>query len=130
MNFLPPDSFPAVHPAAAGNGDLGAQWLALHDVAGIVAALAGVSRPALSPALRHFPEAISAAGGWRAAHVRQGVGDICAILQTGIKALLALHARGIPAAVPARVLWDEFAAARDALMEYAPPGALDRRRVG
>ncbi|MBC2664617.1 hypothetical protein H7F51_03675 [Novosphingobium flavum] len=108
---------------------MGGRWLGLHDAAGVVAALAGLPAPTVSPEARNFPQAIAQAGGWRLVHAREGVADLAAILETGIRALLAVHARGTPAAVPARALWDEFVAARDALLALAPPGSLERRPI-
>jgi hypothetical protein len=109
---------------------LGARWLALHEAAGVVAALAGLPLPEMTATLQAFPAAVAGAGGWRRVHADEGVADLSAILETGIRALLAVHARGAAAGAPARALWDEFVAARDAMLELAPPGSLDRRKLG
>lgn len=127
---MPPDSVPVVRQRPAGDAEMGARWLGVHEAAGVVAALAGLPPPVLSSAVRGFAEAVTAAGGWRQVHARDGIADLAAILETGIRALLAVHAQGTPAAAAARALWDEFVAARNAMLELAPPGSLERRRLG
>ena len=129
MNVLPPDSRPVRRRHADSGADLGARWQALHEAAGVVVALAGLPPPPVTGAVRGFPAALAEAGGWRQIHAREGMADLSAILETGIRALLAVHACGTSAAVPARALWDEFVAARNSLLELAPPGALERRPI-
>ena len=51
----------------------------------------------------------------------EGVDDIAAIMEPGLAALLAVHARGADAKPAALALWQEFMAARDALMILLPP---------
>jgi len=131
MNVLPPDSRSVRRPHTDDrDADLGARWQALHEAAGVVVALAGLAPPPVTGAVRGFPAALAEAGGWRQVHAREGMADLSAILETGIRALLAVHARGVPAAAPARALWEEFLAARNALLELAPPGSLERRPLG
>ena len=42
-------------------------------------------------------------------------------MEPGLSALLAVHARGVNPAAPALTLWQEFVAARDALLALTPP---------
>ena len=104
-------------------------WLALHDAAAVVAALAGVAARAPGTTERSFPEAIPEADGWRRKLAEQGVEDLSAIMQAGLTALLAVHAKGIGAQVPARALWDEFVAARAALLTLHPLRLTERRSL-
>jgi len=104
-----------------GAGALAARWDAINAAAGVVAALAGVVPAALPPAVRAFPAAIARAGGQRLAVAWQGVDDLAAVLETGIRALLTMHGRGVSPRAPAEALWAEFIAARDALVTVAPP---------
>jgi hypothetical protein len=53
--------------------------------------------------------------------LRQGVEDLAAMMEPGLAALIAVHSDGRDAAAPARALWQEFVAARDALLALAPP---------
>lgn len=100
---------------------LGVKWAALHDAAALVASLAGRAPEALGADLRNFPTAILAAGGWRRNLAEQGIEDLTAIMEPGLAALLAVHARGVDPAPAATALWQEFSAARDALLALAPP---------
>lgn len=124
-------------PALAGSGrasfgqasasSMGMKWSALHDAAGIVAALAGIAPEPMTAELRNFPAVIRDAGGWQRETASQGVDDLSAIMETGIGALLAVHARGINARTAALSLWQEFMTARSALLTLAPQ-ARDMRR--
>jgi hypothetical protein len=110
--------------AAFGQASVSAlsmKWAALHDAANVVATLAGLAPESMSPAQRTFPATLREAAGWRRELVEQGIDDLAAILEPGISALLAVHARGVHPAAPALVLWQEFVAARDAVMRLAPP---------
>jgi hypothetical protein len=100
---------------------LSMKWSALHDAAGVVAALAGVTPDPMSAAARNFPAAVREAGGWRREHAEQGIDDIAAIMETGLAALLAVHARGADPRPAARTLHEEFLAASCALLALVPP---------
>jgi hypothetical protein len=60
--------------------------------------------------------------------VETGVADIAAIMEPGLSALIAAHARGASPQAAAMALWEEFLGARDALMALAasrtPPTKL------
>jgi hypothetical protein len=124
MNMMtPPDAMRAA-PAS-----LSTHWSAMQDAGAAVALLAGVDSEGPSAAARAFPAQIRDAGGWRLELASSGMTDLAAILEPGLAALLAARARGHDARAPARMLWDEFCAARDALIALAPQaGAMGPRR--
>ena len=105
----------------ASTSALGMKWAALHDAASVVATLAGFAPDGMSPQLRNFPALMRDAGGWRRAMAEQGIADISAFMEPGLSALLAVNARGVNPAAPALALWQEFVAARDALLALSPP---------
>ena len=122
MSVMPP-SF-----TAAGGGfaepratPTDVRWAALHEAAGLVAALAGIELAADRDA-EDFPALFRGAEGWRRALAEQGVADLAAIMEPGIEALLAVNARGADPQPAARALWREFTAARAAIVELLPTG--------
>lgn len=121
------------HPAQSGSVDqrtwqaLSLRWAALHDAAAAVAALAGLAPEVPEHAVRAFPGLARDAGARRFAAVEQGVADIAAIMQPGLAALLAVNARGQDARVPALALWQEFHAARAAVLGLVPAEGTSRR---
>ena len=106
------------------------KWSALHDAAGIVAVLAGLAPEPLKPQVRNFPVPIRDAGGWRTALAEQGIDDLAAIMEPGIAALLAVHARGASCPAAALALWQEFVRARTALLALASPAGAKMLRPG
>ena len=90
------------------------KWAALHDAARAVAALAG--RAAADVAPSDFSTLFAAAHGWRKALAETAVDDLAAVMEPGIAALLAVHARGVSAGAAAQALWREFVAARTAII--------------
>ena len=113
----------------AGNNTMSVQWAALQDAGAAVGALAGLAAEKQSPQLRNFPALIKDAGGWRYALAERGVADLAAIMQPGLKALLAVHARGQDPTAAALTLWREFHAGRAALLALVPPsGTMGPRR--
>ena len=136
MNLVPSDFgttatagsiLPGAGRAQFGNASASAlsmKWSALHDAAGVVCTLAGLAPEQMSAPLRNFPAALRDAASWRRNLAEEGIEDLAAIMEPGLSALLAVHARGVSPAAPAMALWQEFVAARDALMALAPlPGA-------
>ncbi len=97
------------------------QWSALHDAIGVVGTLAGMAAEPMRAEVRNFPAVMRDAGGWRRDLAEQGIEDLSAVMQPGIAALLAIHARGVNPAAAALALWQEFHAARAALLALAPP---------
>ena len=97
------------------------KWAALHDAATVVGTLAGVATEPMRPELRNFPAVMRDLGGWRREAAEQGIDDLSAIMEPGLVALLAVHARGTNPAVPALALWQEFQVSRAALLVLTPP---------
>ena len=97
------------------------KWSALHDAAGVVAMLAGIAAEPMRADVRNFPAIMRDAGGWRRSMAEQGIEDLTAIMEPGMAALLAVHARGVSPAAAALALWQEFHAARAALLALTPP---------
>ena len=122
---LPPDRSGLPLHAARGHGDavdpLCAEWAALHDAADLVAELAGLAPEPSNTSTAAFAAKVGAAGGWRDQLARQGVDDLAAIMKHGIAALLAIRARGAETGPAALALWQEFRAARAALLGLLPP---------
>lgn len=117
MAMFPDPAGPSAAPGAHG---LPAQWAALHAAAQLVAGLAGEERAAAALA-GDCPESLRLASGWRLAQISQALADTAAILEGGIRALLVARERGAAVTPAARALWDEFIAAREALLALAPP---------
>jgi hypothetical protein len=121
-----PSSNGALHQAGraqfgqAAISALAMKWSALHNAAGVIAVLAGLAAEALSPEARNFPALIRDSGGWRRDVAEQGVDDLSVILEAGIAALLAVHARGVDASPAAMALWQEYQSARAALLALTP----------
>jgi hypothetical protein len=109
-------------PFAPGSTSaLSLKWSALHDAAVAVGAIAGLAGEPMRPAVRNFPAVMRDAGGWRRELAEQGIEDLTAVMEPGLSALLAAHARGVNPAAAAQALWREFIAARDALLALVPP---------
>jgi hypothetical protein len=107
---------------------LSMRWSALHDAASAIASLAGIEPEPMNAQQRNFPAVMRDSGGWRRELAEQGVEDLTAILEPGLSALLAVHARGADATSPAGALWEEFCRARDALLSLMPPPSQQTRR--
>lgn len=128
-SFAPPVSPTAPPMPGAGRAEFGQaaasatsmKWSALHDAAGVVAVLAGLAPEPMRPDIRNFPALMRDTGGWRRDLSEQGIDDLSAIMEPGLAALLAVHARGINPAPAALALWQEFHAARAALLALTPP---------
>jgi hypothetical protein len=121
MSVAPTDF--AVRPDQAsprGAGTLGAQWAALQETADAVAAIAGLAAEKPTALMRAFPDRIADVGGWRLELASNGIADIAAMMSPGVKALLAVSARGQDPTPAALTLWHEFHAARDALLALVP----------
>lgn len=104
MNAIPP-SFAAAD----------ARWAALAEAAAVVAALAGIeSKP--EPLDTPLSELLRASEGWRRVIAENGIADMSAMMEPGIAALLAVNAHGADPRPAAGVLWQEYCAARDAVM--------------
>ena len=120
MTLPLPESDPAAPIDARAWQALSLRWAALHDAAGAVAALAELAQEKPDLAVRAFPSRVRDSGARRIRPIEQGVADIAAIMQPGLAALLAVRARGQDATAPALALWQEFHAARAAVMRLLP----------
>ena len=106
------------------------KWSALHDAASVVATLAGLAPEPRKSDVRNFPAQIRDTGGWRKTLAEQGIDDLSAVMEPGIAALLAAHARGVIPSAAALTLWQEFVRTRSALLELvAASGPGMRRRA-
>jgi hypothetical protein len=106
--------------APRGSSTMSVQWAALHDAAAAVAAMAGLAAEKPSAQVRNFPALIKDAGGWRFELARNGVSDLSAMMRPGVKALLAVSARGQDPTAAALSLWREYHHARAALLGLVP----------
>ncbi len=97
------------------------KWSALHDAVAVVGSLTGMAAEAMRPEVRNFPAMMRDVGGWRRELAEQGIEDLSAVMEPGLSALLAIHARGVNPAPAALALWQEFHAARAALLALTPP---------
>jgi hypothetical protein len=104
------------------------KWTALHEA--VVAVLNHAEMPPeyRTPDIRNFPIIMRDTGGWRFAAAWHGVDDLAAMMEPAIAALLAVEAQGGPTLAAARALWQEFQAARGALLDLVPPLGIERRR--
>jgi hypothetical protein len=96
-------------------------WTALLEAAAVVAMLAGLPAEPLDEQLRAFGTAVAQAPHWLSEVVGQEIEDLAAIMEPGLAALITVHSGGRDSAAPARALWGEFVAARDALLALASP---------
>ena len=97
------------------------KWSALHDAVNVAGMLAGIAPEPMRAEVRNFPAVMRDAGGWRRQRAEDGIEDLAAIMEPGLAALLAVNARGVNPAVAALALWQEFQAARTALLALTPP---------
>lgn len=101
------------------------RWAALAEAGKIVAMLAGVDGEEEDGAGRGFAVLLRDAEPWRRSLAANGCADLAAIMEPGLAALLAIHARGADCRPPAHALWQEFIAVRRALLALLPPdGAM------
>jgi len=128
-SFAPPAQSAAGVLPASGRPEFGQasasamsmKWAALHDAISVVGSLAGLAPEPMRADVRNFPALIRDVGGWRRDRAEQGIDDLSAVMEPGIAALLAIQARGVNPASAALALWQEFHAARAALLMLAPP---------
>ena len=107
----------------------GAGWSAIEDAAATVAMIAGIPREQSDPRTRQLASAMRDAPAWQQAMAMDRIDDISAMLRPGLAALLAVNARGQSPVAPAQTLWQEYVAARDALLALIPErGGMGPRR--
>jgi hypothetical protein len=108
---------------------LSGQWAAVQDAAEAVAMLARIAPEEPTRKIRNFPTLIRDVDGWRLSLAKNQLEDIAAMMQPGLAALLATNARGQDATAAALTLWQEFHAAREAVLSLIPDtGAMGPRR--
>ena len=111
--------------ARAPASGAGLRWAALGDAGNAVAALAGFPPEASSREVRNLPAQLVLCEEWQRDLAERGIDDLTAVMEAGLKALMAIRARGGDCRPAALALWREFAAARAAVLALAPPsGAL------
>jgi hypothetical protein len=128
-NFAPPATPASGSLPTSGRPEFGQasasamsmKWSALHDAVTVVGSLTGMAAETMRPEIRNFPALMRDVGGWRRDLAEQGIEDLSAVMEPGLAALLAIHARGVNPAPAALALWQEFHAARAALLALAPP---------
>ncbi|MGN3974732.1 hypothetical protein [Tsuneonella sp. SYSU-LHT278] len=130
MNAIPTDLARADGVVPRPLASMDAQWTALQDAANAVATLAGLVSESPSTEVRDFPSAIAEAGGWRLELAANGLADLAAMMTPGVRALLAVSARGQDPVPAALTLWREYHRARAALLALVPrrepPGQTGR----
>ena len=125
MNAVPP-SFTGTTAAArgafahSGASATSMRWTALADAANVVATLAGLEPERTTAEVRNFLALVRDAEAWRREQAENGIADLAAVMEPGIAALLALHARGTDSRSAAMALWREFTAARGAILSLLP----------
>lgn len=115
-------AFPGSGRAQFGQGAANAismKWSALHDAAETVALLAGLDGKAMTQEVRTFPNTLRNASPALRELVETSVADLAAMMEPGLSALIAAHARGAHPQAAAGVLWQEFLDARNAVMTLA-----------
>ena len=100
---------------------LGAKWLAVQEVAALVAELAGIEADPQAQDGETFIERLALTKGWRRNLAENGIDDLVAVVEPGVAALLSLRARGIDARPPALALWQEIEDARATLLALVAP---------
>lgn len=106
-------------PLSSSPAELAQQWAAVNETGAAVASLARVEGHEADDAPDAVAARLAGLDPEARAMAETGIGDLAMILQPGLRALVALAANGGDAAAPARVLWEEFCAARGAILSLA-----------
>lgn len=101
---------------------LAVQWEAVHEAAAAVAHLAQLGREPMDEELRAFPFRAAQRGAWHYEMAARSIGDLAAVMQPGLRALLSLTAKGQDATAAALTLWREFHTARCAILNLLEAG--------
>jgi hypothetical protein len=115
-------AFPGAGRAKFGQGlanALSMKWSALHDAAETVALIAGIDGKAMTQEVRTFPNTLRSAAPELRELVEESIADLAAVMEPGLSALIAAHARGASPQAAAGALWQEFLDARDAVIALA-----------
>jgi len=101
------------------------RWAALGEAGAVVAMLAGIEAERPNRLIRNFPGLLRECPAWQRDLATGWIDDLNAIMEVGLAALLAVNARGTDCRAAAVSLWQEYLAARGALLALLPPsGAL------
>ena len=118
--MLPP--MPGAPREAPDAAVLSEQWAAVHEAAGAVGGLAQLGRETLGEDIADLPERAAQRGGWHFEAAARGIDDLAAFMQPGLRALLALTAKGQDTTAAALTLWREFHCARNAIVDVVDKG--------
>lgn len=121
---MPPSFHAAAGSALFGSDDTletSLRWTALAEAARVVATLARVETQPAAADGQEIAELLHGADPWRRERAEHGIADISAFMQPGIVALLSVSARGADPGPAALALWDEFIAARAAVLSLLEP---------
>lgn len=131
MNAIPPSFEPAATvTTSTGVVDaIEARWTALVQAAEVVAVIAGTTERAVTAhCARDFGGLRRDRESWRRERTRVAIGDLSAIMETGLSTLLAIQQRGVDPAPAAEALWEEFTAACGSILALLPPGTRTHPR--
>ena len=93
------------------------QWEAVHEAAAAVGHLAQLAREEPSDKVLALPLRAAETGGHAFQAVARGIDDLAAVMQPGLRALLAITAQGKDTTAAALTLWREFHHARAAILD-------------
>jgi len=96
------------------------QWAALREAAWAIATLAGPEAEAQAPIAIAFPARLHTLTGIRQQMALEAIGDLVAVMEVGLTAILAAHESGGRPQAAAKALWAEFVNARAGLLVLAP----------
>ncbi len=116
--MLPPAS-PA-HNGRPTVEELANRWGAVHEAATAVAGLAQLGREEASAEIASLPIRSAQQDGRAYELVANGIDDLAAVMQPGLRALLSLTASGKDTTAAAMTLWREFHVARAAILALVP----------
>lgn len=114
---------PAGKPNERKNGPdaLAVQWDAVHEAAAAVGVLAQLGEEEVTDEIGSLPQRAFKLGGTKLELIGRGIDDLAAVMEPGLRALLALTATGQDTTSAALTLWREFHTARAAVLALAPP---------
>ncbi|UOR16078.1 hypothetical protein [Qipengyuania aquimaris] len=106
--------------AVPGPEELAAQWDAVHQAAAAVATLAQLGTEEQDEATLSLPARAATLGEAHYAIVACAIDDLAAVMQPGLRALLAMTDKGEDTTSAALTLWREFHKARHAIVALVP----------
>ena len=122
--MLPPaEAAPGATPTVE---QLANRWDAVHEAAAAVAGLAQLAREEPGAEIASLPLRAAQQESQTFALVADAIDDLAAVMQPGLRALLALTAGGKDTTAAAMTLWREFHMARAAIMRLVPDEANAR----